>query len=396
MKKPHTFILILLISFGATAASIFSPAIPVVVNEFNVSVSIAQLLITIYMFGYAIGQFIYGPLANRFGRKPALYSGIIIALIGSLLCVTAGILNHYVLLLWGRLITALGAGCGLNLVFTIINDYFYEFHARKITAHVLLAFAIIPGIAVALGGVLVSSFGWESCFYFLSGYSILLLYLCRRLPETSTIYDKTATNVLVMISRYKKVFKSKPLICCSFMFGTATIFIYTFIASAPLIAIDVLHVSPSSYGFLNLIPASGYVLGNVFAARIASSMTTWKAMNIGFIIICIGVIGFFTLLVLIGLVNIYTLFFPVFVVYLGIPLIYSNGSVLALRSVSDKASAASVMSFINISNGFIGLGCLVMIPLAQYMSLPTIFLGGLLLLSVFFWITRRQRLTLER
>lgn len=389
-KKPHVFILILLISFGTTGASIFSPAIPVIVDEFNISASIAQLSITIYMLGYAIGQLVYGPIANRFGRKPALYCGIVIALIGAIFCSISGYLDNYSLMLWGRLITALGSGGGLGLVFTIINDYFYETHARKITAYVTLAFAIISGIAIALGGVLVTHFGWESCFYFLIGYSIVLLYLCKFLPETSTSFDKGATNLSTMLSRYATTFKSKTLICYSMMFGMGTMFIYLFITSAPLIATNVLHFSPRSYGFLNLIPASGFIFGNVLTARITSYVTIRKAMNIGFVILFVGVVLFFILLVLMNLVNIYTLFIPAFIVYMGVPLIYSNGSVIAINVLTDKPSAASVMSFINISSGFVGLGFLGLSPYSQYITLPSLFLAGLIFLAFLFWITRRN------
>src|SRR5436190_17052493 len=96
------FTLLLLISFASVNAVLFTPALPAIANFFAISDSTAQLTITWFLVGYAIGQLIYGPIANRYGRKPALYVGISLQIFSSLLCVLAGKLHLYSLLVTAR------------------------------------------------------------------------------------------------------------------------------------------------------------------------------------------------------------------------------------------------------------------------------------------------------
>src|SRR5476651_1390808 len=93
--------LLLMISFASVNAVLFTPALPNIAHFFNISNTQAQHTITWFLIGYALGQLLYGPLANRYGRKPALYIGISIQILSSLLCVYSGYLDQYWLLVLG-------------------------------------------------------------------------------------------------------------------------------------------------------------------------------------------------------------------------------------------------------------------------------------------------------
>src|SRR5690349_18525902 len=108
-SSPSFLTLLLMISFASVNAVLFTPALPAIADFYAISDSEAQLTITLFLIGYAVGQLIYGPIANRFGRKPALYAGIILQIISSLLCVFAGIIHVYSILVLGRLFLALGS-----------------------------------------------------------------------------------------------------------------------------------------------------------------------------------------------------------------------------------------------------------------------------------------------
>ena len=151
-KKPHTAILRKLISLASIGAVLFTPGIPSITKFFGISEGFAQSALTLFLVGYALGQILYSPIANRFGGKPTLYLGLAIAILGSLLSGLSKPLDSYSLLTISRLITSLGASVGLVLSLTIINDYYYEHQARKIVPLVSTAFAIIPFLGVAIGG----------------------------------------------------------------------------------------------------------------------------------------------------------------------------------------------------------------------------------------------------
>src|SRR3990167_443019 len=162
-KKPHIISLMLLSAFAAMGAIIMTPALPTIATFFGKSVGTTQFAVTSFLLGYAIGQLIYGPLANRYGRKIALYIGIAIATLGSVFSILSSPIESFSLLITGRLLEALGSSAGLAISFAMINDYYFEEQARKMTGLLMLAFAIVPGVATAVGGILVQYLGWRAC-----------------------------------------------------------------------------------------------------------------------------------------------------------------------------------------------------------------------------------------
>ena len=101
MSLPF-FTLLLLISFASVNAVLFTPALPEIAEYFHINADIAEHTVTFFLMGYALGQLIYGPLANRFGRKPALYLGITLQIISCFICVLSSVVDAYWLLLVGR------------------------------------------------------------------------------------------------------------------------------------------------------------------------------------------------------------------------------------------------------------------------------------------------------
>ncbi|QVL56777.1 MAG: multidrug effflux MFS transporter [Simkaniaceae bacterium] len=373
VKKPTLLTLIVLISYGSIGAALFTPAIPALMDRFGISASMAQLTVMIYLVGYSIGQLIYSPLAKRFGRKPALYTGIIVSLIGTFFCAIAGLMNSYFLLVASRFVSALGASTGLSLTFLIISDYFYEKHARKVTAYTMLSFAVIPGIAIAIGGFLVAYLGWESCFYFLFLYGIFALYLVYRLAETGVDREEEATKVGKIFTAYRRDFKNKVLILYSIMIGATTAIIYIFAATAPVIAIKIMGISPDKFGLLNLIPAAGYFFGNFVAARLASHLKIKTVLKLGVFLMGVGVLILATIFYG-GWGGPLSLFLPLFIVYFGVPLFYSNAAVLATFRVPDKPNASSIMSFLNIGGAVIGLILIELLHLDPLYAMPSVFI----------------------
>src|SRR3990167_8580547 len=174
VKKPHLLTLMFLSAFASMGAVLMMPALPEIASHFGIHTSTAQLAVTYFLLGYAVGQLIYGPLANRYGRKYAIYVGIVIATLGSIFSILSSPLNSFHLLVLGRFLEAAGSSAGLAVSVAMINDYYFEEDARRILGLLMLAFAIIPGIAIAIGGALVQFINWEACFYYLLIYGLLL------------------------------------------------------------------------------------------------------------------------------------------------------------------------------------------------------------------------------
>lgn len=344
--------LLLMISFASVNAVLFTPALPHITKFFQITEDTAQLTITWYLIGYACGQLLYGPIANRFGRKPALYCGITLEIFSSLLCVLSQHFANYHLLIAGRFLMALGAGVGLKMTFTLVNECFDPKEASRKIAYLMLAFAITPGLSVALGGFITDHFDWSACFYASAIYGLILLGFVYRLPETLQTPDLNALKLKHLTQAYLVQFKNIELISGGLLMGCSTCFVYVFAALAPFIAIDIFGISSAQYGLLNLLPPIGLIIGSLLSASLAKEHSLSKLIRYGIIISSIG-----SIMMLLGiyfhLSVTYSLFLPVIVVYLGICFISANTSGIAMSRVTDKAHGAAVMSFINMSTATI-------------------------------------------
>lgn len=338
--------LLLLISFASVNAVLFTPALPTIAKFFEISDSTMQLTISWFLIGYAMGQLIYGPLANRFGRKYALYVGISLQIASSLLCIVSASMHSFAILVVGRFLLALGSGVGLKMTFTLINESFDPKEASQKTSYLMLAFAITPGMAVALGGFLTAHLDWTSCFYAGAMYGTLILLLSMKLPETCKKLDMHALEITHLCSSYAAQFKNSKLISGGLIMGACTSFIYIFAAISPFIAIDLFEMNSESYGLANLLPPVGLLVGSLASAQLVKHYSLIKLIKLG-ILITICCVIFMFILCMLQTPILFSLFIPMILIYFGLCFILANASSIAMSHTQDKAHGSAVMSFIN-------------------------------------------------
>lgn len=351
--------LLLMISFASVNAVLFTPALPNIAKYFAITDGVAQQTITLFLVGYALGQLIYGPIANRFGRKPSLYAGIILQIISSFLCVLAGVIHVYSLLVLGRFLLALGSGVGLKMTFTLINETHAPDSASQKLSYLMIAFAITPGLGVMIGGFLSSHFGWTSTFYAGAIYGVILLLLVMRLPETKKSLEYDALKWNHLVEGYAAQFKNFQLIAGGLLMGGATCFVYVFAALAPFIAINIMHMDTSTYGTANLLPPIGLILGSLFSAQLAKQYHHQLIVSLGIYIALVGSI-IMLIFAFLQLSAVITLFLPMMFCYFGLALVFANASTIAMSSVTDKSHGSAVMNFTNM-----GLVTLVVLGLGE-------------------------------
>ncbi len=370
-KLPF-FTLLLLISFASVNAVLFTPALPNIAHFFGIGVDTAQHTISWFLVGYSLGQLVYGPIANRFGRKPALYAGISLQIVSSLLCASAGLIHHYWLLLIARFLLALGSGVGLKMTFTLVNECYEPKIASQKTSYLILAFAITPALGVALGGVLNTYYGWISCFYASAIYGLALLFLVMRLPETQKNLDLQALKIKNLLHDYNSQFKNPQLLTGGLLMGGSTCFVYVFAAAAPFIAITIFGLTSSQYGLANLLPPSGLILGSLVGARLSKKYSLTSLLRAGILLATLGTILMFTAMYL-QLPTVFSLFLPMTLIYFGLCFILANASTLAMSHVHDKAHGSAVMNFINMGLATLVVLCIGLFPMKPLL-LPTVYI----------------------
>lgn len=347
-REPSFLTLLCVISFAAVNAVLFTPALPMISDYFQVTDEVAQQTVTFFLIGYALGQLLYSPLANRYGRKPALYLGISVQIISSLFCVLAGYWDQFTLLVAARFVSALGSGVGLKMTFTIINEFYEPRVASQKIAYTSLAFSVAPALSVALGGFLTKHYGWEACFYACALYGCILLYLTIRLPETLMTPDIHALEWRKMWQDYRLPFKNPIILLGGTMMGCCGAFIYSFAALAPFIAIDDFGMTAASYGLANMIPLIGLMLGGLHSAHATQKKVLPLIVRFGIASIFVGVIAMYIGMHAVN--NIYIgLFIPAIIIYFGTAHVLPNASSIALSTVHNKSHASAVINFISMS-----------------------------------------------
>lgn len=347
-KRPPTFLLLfLLISFGSVSAVLFTPGLPQITRYFHIGNHTASLTVTWFLVGYAVGQLLYGPLANGYGRKVTLYIGIILEMLGSLLCALSGNFHSFTLLVVARLIMALGSSVGLKMSFTLVSDCYQADTSSRIISHLMMAFAITPSIGVAIGGFLAEHLGWQSCFYAMIIYGIFILYLTYGMQETAKELNKNALRFKQIYHNYTSTSKNRIFLYGAILMGCTTSYIYLFASVAPFIASHNIKLTPSSYGLWNLIPPLGVVCGSQLSVFCSQRLKPSSAIKLGSIAVALGTLTMLTAFALKAFDAIW-LFLPITIIYVGTSFIFANSSALAITTSNDKSSASAVMNFINV------------------------------------------------
>ncbi len=389
MKLPF-FTLVLLITFASVNAVLFTPALPSITQYFAITETDAQLTITWFLIGYALGQLFYGPIANRFGRKPAIYTGIGLQVFSSFLCVFAGMIHAFWLLVVARFLLAVGSGVGLKITYTLVNECYEPKAAAQKISYLILAFAITPGLSVALGGVLNYYFGWTACFYAGGAYGLVLLLLAARLPETLKVLDLQALKLKHLWQGYATQFTNMRLISGALLMGGVGSYIYVFAAAAPFIAITHFGMSSVVYGFENLIPNVGFVIGSLTSATLAKKFSFNPIIRCGLIIVSVSVLTMLGLTWL-DFPPLFSLFLPTAFVYFGLCFILANASAKAMSSVVDKAHGSAVMNFINMGMSVVAVLVLGLFTMRTLLLPVAYFVLCVMMIAAFHWVKVGER-----
>lgn len=359
-------ILLSYISVASLSAAIITPALPNIQSYFDISHGALTWVVTIFLMGYMAGQLIYGPLANRFGKLMALRIGLVINLIGIGICLFAAPLHSFHLLLLGRIVTALGAASGLSCTFMLINSLFEAPQAKFMMSFAVVSFTLGIGLAVLAGGLVTEYASWADCFWLLLIHGILTLLSTWLFQEPAFV--KKRLSVRQLWHDYHRVLQSRPLIIFSSFVGLVSVISYTFSAGAPLIAQELLHLSAAEYGYWNSINMVGMLAGGVSAAWALKHHTTLKVLWIS--------LGFIALSIISLIIMAYTqshsalwFFITIAVMYFFASWVFPSASFLASHTLDDRASASSMMSFINMSAAVVSVLVMGYLPVSALLAL---------------------------
>src|SRR5918993_2112476 len=171
-----------LTAMGPLAMDMYLPALPTIARELETSAASVQVSLAVYFIGIAVGQAFYGPLSDRWGRKPALYFGLTLFIASSAGRALAGDVRTLIAF---RFLQALGGCAPLVVPRAVVRDYFDQRGSVRMLSMLMLVMGLAPILAPLIGGQLLVNFGWRSVFWVLAGYAALWLAIVTlALPES--------------------------------------------------------------------------------------------------------------------------------------------------------------------------------------------------------------------
>lgn len=257
--------LLTLITFSGTLAMhIFVPALPRAGADLGASVASMQATISLYILGLAVGQLAYGPLSDRFGRRPVLMGALTLYTAAGLVAAFAPDAQS---LIAARLFQALGGCAGLVLGRAIVRDTSAPRETARRLALMNLMVTLGPGLAPLAGSLLTIGFGWRSIFFALTALGVLnFLLVWRLLPETAALGSNTDVRTL---ARHCGQLITAPAFVAYCVAGSAaTTSMYAFIAAAPFIFMHQLNSTEFEVGIYLGITVVGIWLGSMTTSRL--------------------------------------------------------------------------------------------------------------------------------
>jgi DHA1 family bicyclomycin/chloramphenicol resistance-like MFS transporter len=260
-------LLVALGSFGPLTMSIYTPVMPSVGVAFGAGSDSVKLTLTTYMLGFAVGQLFYGPLSDRYGRRPILMFGVLFFTLATFACSFAPTIGGLIGL---RVLQGLGAASGSVLSRALTRDA-YSFRAMNIA----------PSISPTLGGFLGETLGWRATFWFVGGFGVLLLIVVSLgLGETNR-HRSATIDFKSLLRGSGEMLRDRHFLGYVLPMGFAFAINFGMLAGTPFILQERLGFSPQEFGLIVLISVGGFTAGTFVNNRLIGRVTPVTIMLAG-------------------------------------------------------------------------------------------------------------------
>ncbi len=337
LSKTLIILLAATSALGPGSMQILLPALPIIKETFQVSNDVAQLTLSLSMLAIALGTLTYGPLSDKYGRKPIMLVGLSITVAGSVFCYFA---NSIESLIVGRIIQAFGGAVGLVLARAIVRDVYGAQEAARVIATLVMVMVVLPMISPAFGGEIIQRFGWQSVFVVMALLSlIILVVLIVKLPETleSPVPFEGFGSMLMTFVR---LLQSRAFCGYAFCVTFVSVVFFSFISAAPEIMVSVLHRPPTEYGYYFIMVPVGFMTGNYVARHYGRIFALNKMIAFG-ASVGIGGIALAICLQLLGFHQPIALFAPIALAVFGNGITLPNAQAAAINEFPKFAGSAS-------------------------------------------------------
>ncbi|WP_407334605.1 multidrug effflux MFS transporter [Dietzia kunjamensis] len=341
---PATMLLALALTgaIGPFATDTYLPALPLIVEEFEITASTAQLTLTAFMVSLAAGQLVIGPLSDRVGRRTLLVLGSVGTALAAVVCALAP--SIWILVL-GRVAQGFAGAAGIVLSKAVVVDVGRGAGVAKAFATLMAIQSVAPVIAPLIGGAVVPFGGWRSVFWLLAGLSaITVVGVLVAVPESLPAASRRTGSVLSTVSDMRGVATHGPFIARVSVFVFTFGVLFAYISASPFIYQDMVGLSPTAYSVAFTVNALGILVSNLAGARLIGRFAPEKIMRTG----VVGMVTAIVHLVVVALSPAGTLgLAPVTVGFvlltLSVGLVLPNAAALSMQATRGRSGSGSAL-----------------------------------------------------
>ncbi len=337
-----------LVALGPLSTDMYLPTLPGLAGELETTPANVQLTLSLFLAGFAIAQIIYGPLSDRFGRKPVLLSGLLLFVLASIGCALS---SDIYTLIGFRFLQALGGSAGPVLGRAIVRDIHGPRNAARVLSHIASAMALAPAVAPIAGGFMALYWGWTSIFWFLAlfgiaGAALLQLKIAESAPDEHRHPKTLRTIGKDYVSLLRDRHYLGYLLTCSLSYSG----LFCFLSGSSFVIIEFFGIAPQWFGALFTLVVLGYISGSLLGGRLSHSHGYRELVRLGSLVCMVAgllMLGF----TLAGAGHVSLIIAPMMLFMLGTGLVMPQSMAGALANYPHMAGSASgLLGFIQMSS----------------------------------------------
>lgn len=257
--RPHSsfkivFILGLLAMLMPLSIDMYLPALPVISAQFGVPAGSAQMTLSTYILGFALGQLLYGPMADSLGRKPFILGGTLVFAGAAVACALAQTIDH---LIFMRFLHGLAAAAASVVINALMRDIYPKEEFSRMMSFVMLVTTIAPLVAPMAGGAVLVWFSWHAIFWILALAALLAsAMIFFFIDETLPAEHRQKFHIRTTIGNFASLFRHKRVLSYMLASGFSFAGMFSFLSAGPFVYIELNHVSPQHFGYyfaLNIV-----------------------------------------------------------------------------------------------------------------------------------------------
>jgi DHA1 family bicyclomycin/chloramphenicol resistance-like MFS transporter len=273
-----TVLLGVLVALPALGTDFYVPALPDIAAEFDVPAAAAQFTLTTYFIGLAAGQLLWGPLSDRFGRRPVLLAGL-----GAMLAtsVAGSLVGSVAALSWLRLVQGLAMSSGAVIVRSVVRDLHAHEQAARLLASVTIVFSIVPIAAPLAGAALAGRWGWKAIFIGLAlAAALLAVAVLARLPETAP-RERRSMHPAELARTFASILRERSFVAPYLVFLCSQIAVLTWVSNSAFTLVAGYGVSVPLFGVLFAWVMLGQIAGAWASSRLVLRLGNARMLRAG-------------------------------------------------------------------------------------------------------------------